>query len=153
MGRRLAFDGAKGRLWVVCRKCKRWNLTPLEERWEAIVPFVNGWGGTRRTVRAAVDEIASHRHPSRFLSAVARQEHTGPAGRTGYVKSMPRPTRLALEMALHEERERRALEGELWILEQAWREAEEIAGIADNLLLPAGTDGFFKRQGRKPSTG
>jgi hypothetical protein len=36
VGRRLAFDGAKGRLWVVCRKCERWNLSPLEERWEAI---------------------------------------------------------------------------------------------------------------------
>ena len=36
VGRRLAFDEAKGRLWVVCGKCARWNLTPLEERWEAI---------------------------------------------------------------------------------------------------------------------
>jgi len=36
VGRRLAFDGAKGRLWVVCEHCARWNLTPLEERWEAI---------------------------------------------------------------------------------------------------------------------
>ncbi len=36
IGRRLAFDAAKGRLWVVCRACERWNLTPLEERWEAI---------------------------------------------------------------------------------------------------------------------
>lgn len=36
VGRTLAFDAAKGRLWVVCRRCARWNLTPLEERWEAI---------------------------------------------------------------------------------------------------------------------
>src|SRR6185295_4359482 len=36
IGRRLAFDSSKGRLWVVCRKCERWNLTPIEERWEAI---------------------------------------------------------------------------------------------------------------------
>ncbi len=36
VGRRLAFDAAKGRLWVVCRGCERWNLTPLEERWEAV---------------------------------------------------------------------------------------------------------------------
>lgn len=36
VGRRLAFDAARGRLWVVCRKCERWNLSPLEERWEAI---------------------------------------------------------------------------------------------------------------------
>src|ERR1700743_604841 len=36
IGHRLAFDASRGRLWVVCRKCERWNLTPLEERWEAI---------------------------------------------------------------------------------------------------------------------
>jgi len=36
IGRRLAFDAVKGRLWVVCRKCERWNLTPLEQRWEAV---------------------------------------------------------------------------------------------------------------------
>ncbi len=36
IGRRLAFDAAQGRLWVVCGKCERWNLTPVEERWEAI---------------------------------------------------------------------------------------------------------------------
>ena len=36
VGRRLAFDQGKGRLWVVCRRCEKWNLSPLEERWEAI---------------------------------------------------------------------------------------------------------------------
>ena len=61
---------------------------------------------------------------------------------------MPDTTRLALEMALHEEQERRALEGELWILEHAWKEAEEIAAIADSLLLPARTGAFFDRHGQ-----
>ena len=46
---------------------------------------------------------------------------------------LPQADRLALEMALHEESERRALEGELAALEAAWREAEEIARIADSL--------------------
>jgi hypothetical protein len=27
IGRRLAFDAAKGRLWVVCKHCERWNLS------------------------------------------------------------------------------------------------------------------------------
>jgi len=36
VGRQLAFDPHKGRLWVVCRSCRRWNLSPLEERWEAV---------------------------------------------------------------------------------------------------------------------
>src|SRR5439155_16351623 len=36
VGRRLAFDEWKGRLWVICPKCSRWNLAPLEERWEKV---------------------------------------------------------------------------------------------------------------------
>ncbi len=36
VGRRLAFDGAKGRLWVVCRSCEKWNLSPFDMRWEAL---------------------------------------------------------------------------------------------------------------------
>lgn len=36
VGRRLAFDPEKGRLWVICPHCTRWNLSPIEERWEAI---------------------------------------------------------------------------------------------------------------------
>lgn len=36
VGRRLAFDPERGRLWVVCTACDRWNLAPLEERWEAV---------------------------------------------------------------------------------------------------------------------
>jgi hypothetical protein len=32
VGRRVAFDAATGRLWVVCTRCGQWNLTPLEER-------------------------------------------------------------------------------------------------------------------------
>ena len=55
----------------------------------------------------------------------------------GFVAQLPIEARLALEMSLQEENERRALEAELAQLEQAWREAEEIAEIADNLLLPA----------------
>jgi hypothetical protein len=47
---------------------------------------------------------------------------------------VPLVDRLALEMAAHEETERRALEGELEELEAAWREADEIASIADALL-------------------
>ena len=36
LGSRLAFDPARGRLWVVCRACRRWSLAPIEERWEAL---------------------------------------------------------------------------------------------------------------------
>src|SRR5688500_7255239 len=50
VGRRLAFDQAKGRLWVVCPKCERWNLTPLEERWEAIEQSEKLYRDTRKRV-------------------------------------------------------------------------------------------------------
>ncbi|MXW56650.1 MAG: hypothetical protein F4Z33_03750 [Gemmatimonadales bacterium] len=317
VGRRLAFDAAKGRLWVVCRKCHRWNLTPLEERWEAIetcerifrdtrtrastenigiarhregldlvrigkpprrefaawrygdqfgtrmrwasvgavaglaaggvawalplswlfiggatnvvgwplmawvylrprvkvrvggkafddgavtpenvakfrlqdlasirvlpddgdlgfgveirrsgrktwfagedarrvasavVPHLNGWGGSRSAVQRAVAEIESSGHPSHFLADVANTAQRRRPSRAGRVRYMPKPTRLALEMSLHEEQERRALEGELRILKQAWKEAEEIAAIADRLLLPARTGEFFDRHGNR----
>jgi hypothetical protein len=36
VGRRLAFDEWRGRLWVVCPRCARWNLTPLDDRLERI---------------------------------------------------------------------------------------------------------------------
>ena len=52
--------------------------------------------------------------------------------------------RLALEMALHEEAERSAMQGELAALELAWREAEEIAGIADSLLVSPDVDQAWK---------
>ncbi len=113
----------------------------------ALVPRVNQNGGSRRSVQRAVREIESAGHPERFLTEVASREHQNWTGSMGVIRSMPAPTRLALEMSLHEEQERRALEGELWILEQAWKEAEEIAAISDNLLLPAGTDAFFDRYG------
>ena len=111
----------------------------------SIIPRLNWWGGSRRTVGRAVREIESGGHPGRFVTHVAELGDQRFRGRSRYIRSMPGSTRLALEMALHEEQERRALEGELWILEQAWKEAEEIAAISDNLLLPAGTDAFFDR--------
>lgn len=120
----------------------------------ALVPFVNSAGGWRRSVQRAVQEIEASGHPGRFLADVASREmESWKVGlhsleSAGHVRKMPRPTRLALEMSLHEEQERRALEGELWILEQAWKEAEEIAAIADNLFLPARTNEFFDRYGK-----
>ena len=35
-GDRIAYDPSRGRLWTVCRACKRWSLAPIEERWEAL---------------------------------------------------------------------------------------------------------------------
>ena len=315
VGRRLAFDPAKGRLWVVCEKCERWNLTPLEERWEAIeqadrlytdtrrrvsteniglaklrdgttlvrigeplrpeyaawrygdqfgrrrrrqlliagggiaaigavvvggavagagiggfgwlisrsaagvingnpetvvarirtedtglvhvrrrhlgettlerasdgslainlrfkngshrfegreaeriaaivIPKVNRFGGSRKTVAAAVreiDQVGSAEGYMQMLSKLSRgfmpETHQAKIrrrsrwGNTSFTRyglfALPGEHRLALEMALHEEAERRAMEGELAHLEMAWRDAEEIAAISDNLLVPS----------------
>lgn len=35
-GGRLAYDFERGRLWVVCEGCRRWNLVPVDERFEAL---------------------------------------------------------------------------------------------------------------------
>ena len=312
VGRRLAFDGERGRLWVVCRRCERWNLTPLEERWEAvedcerafrdtrvrvsseniglarhpegltlvrigaplrpefaawrygdqfgrrkwrkimygtagivafggimiggaatgilgaavlsqsgnlvnlwlhgrtmvklrpddggvvrlrrqdlmgtrlrpsddgrgirvqvrkgnrktwyegdeahrfasaILPRINAMGGTGKTVQQAVNRIETAGHPERFLAKTAGLDAYLDQGVPGHIGKMPKPTQLALEMALHEEQERRALEGELWLLERAWEEAEEIAEIADNLFLPEGTDEFLDEHRGTGATG
>ena len=61
MGRRLAFDSAKGRLWAVCPKCRRWNLTPIEERWEAIDECERLLHTTR--TRVSTENIGVARHP------------------------------------------------------------------------------------------
>jgi len=320
VGRRLAFDAAKGRLWVVCRKCERWNLSPLEERWEAIeaaertyrdlrmrvateniglarhpaglelvrigqplrpefaawrygdqfgrrrrralligagalaafgavatagmltgvitagvlgqsgqfvnlwmngrvllklpsgdggvlrykrldiinsrllldpdgqwsltvgkgkkkervfrgaeaervaglvLPKVNASGARPANVQRAVADIERLGGPEAFLAAtvasppVAARRSSRPerAGRLGY---LPTPTKLALEMALHEEQERRALQGELKALELAWQAAEEVAAIADDLLLPDSirerVEEEMGRKGQEPET-
>lgn len=52
------------------------------------------------------------------------------------VASLPTHERLALEMAVHDQRERRFLEGELALLEHEWHEAEELAGIVDQIITP-----------------
>ena len=316
VGRRLAFDGAKGRLWVVCRKCERWNLTPLEERWEAIeecerafcetrlrvstdhvglarlregtelvrigepqrpemaawrygdqfgrrrrkryalvaggiaavgavavtgsvlgvlgigainpavnlfnlgrglyqhrtlvhvpgvdglklplrlrelpkvkferegdeivltvkaidrtggvpwwrfsgdgaevqlrgmqavratgalLPRLNNAGGSRAQVQRAVDQLTQTPDLLQLFAGAAGPLSWRPTSgfrtmeRITRLGTLPHATRLALEMASHEDAERRALEGELHMLEAAWRDAEEVAGIADDMFLP-----------------
>ena len=306
VGRRIAFDGAKGRLWVICKSCARWNLTPLEERWEAIeecerffrdsrlrvstdniglariregtelvrvgepqrpemaawrygeqfarrrrkyhllvgggvIAFAGlqwgtaglgggimgyswGWrllkaGYVRATairvprrlgqgtwvvtntiakksrlyVDTATDVVTlsikpRHAQPQRYAgadalthasklfpkvnlsgasrdavaSATAVLERAARRGepnlaatllrthRTAFSQDAglgkaPHELRLALEMSLHEDAERAALEGELTDLEDRWREAEEIASISDNLVLPASVEAALAR--------
>ena len=55
IGRRLAFDAKKGRLWVVCERCSRWNLSPLDERMDAIDQCERAFRST--TLRVSTDNI------------------------------------------------------------------------------------------------
>ncbi len=56
VGARLAFDGERGRLWTVCPRCARWNLAPIEERWEAIEECERAYRDARQ--RVSTDNIA-----------------------------------------------------------------------------------------------
>ena len=56
VGRRLAFDGERGRLWAICPHCARWNLAPLEERWEALEACERAYRAA--TKRVSTDNIA-----------------------------------------------------------------------------------------------
>ncbi|MDE2803653.1 MAG: hypothetical protein OXN18_00755 [Gemmatimonadota bacterium] len=134
-------------------EAKARGVTSGEERFEgadgvralnAILPSINARGGSRRTVQDAVSSIAFAGQPDRLVRRLAsrRPSPYSPAG--VQMSTLPKPTRLALEMALHEEQERRALEGELWVLERAWREAEEIAEISDNLLVRKRAEAFIR---------
>jgi hypothetical protein len=109
-----------------------------------VLPAINWAGAERRQVDEAVQLIEQSRlAPADFVYELALR-----AGEGRRLQDLPNAARLALEMASHEESERRAMEGELALLEAAWRHAEEIAKIADNLLVPPTVDEFLERNRR-----
>ncbi len=100
-----------------------------------VMVVANAAGANRALVEEAVNILARERSPAEYVRRMAGEKlWLGPHKNT-------RSQKLALEMALHEEAERRALDGELAGLEEMWRQAEGIAAIADRLPddLPAGT--------------
>jgi hypothetical protein len=112
-----------------------------------IMPRVNRSGASGGQVQHAVKRIEQCDDPVRYLHVAAREADEriselpqwSPRSarmRAGSLPRLPVETRIAIEMAINEENERCALAGELALLELAWREAEEIAGIADSLALP-----------------
>lgn len=109
----------------------------------------NQSGGSRGDVQRAVQQIERAGSPGGFL--VGAEDVARKMG-WGYqdVWGMPLPIRLALEMAAHEDAERRALEGEMAALERHWREAEELAAIADALpVAPAVEARLDRLRGRR----
>ena len=67
VGRSLAFDGEKGRLWAVCPKCARWNLAPIEERWEATEEAERLFRATRLRVQSQNIGLAKLRDGTRLV--------------------------------------------------------------------------------------
>ncbi len=72
VGRRLAFDEWKGRLWVICPKCARWNLAPLDDRLERIEAVARAARDGR--VAASTDQVALIRWRTYDLVRVGRPE-------------------------------------------------------------------------------
>ena len=106
-----------------------------------VMPMLNSSGARAAQVQDAVRRIEQTGGPTAYLSSVGRWAPWNGVGWRGEgpeLATLTTQTKLALEMALHEEQERRALDGELKGLELAWRSAEEVAAIADDLLLPDG---------------
>ena len=131
----------------------------------AVLAAINRQGAEEWEVRAAVRRLEAAGDPEQYFSVVTQGDPKLETRRLFPAKLLRRDEPVAqaagaavrfaqldavqlaaLEMAAHEEAERRAFEGELADLEAAWREAEEIASIADNLLLPAGIEEWIDRQ-------
>ncbi|MBL0937976.1 MAG: hypothetical protein IBJ03_03720 [Gemmatimonadaceae bacterium] len=128
---------------------------------QRIMPTINRFGGSRTQVQDAVGLLEAAGDPMRVWTTVQQSSGWQPGDKQwgaggqkwngnrkrdmvqkmpGVLHSLDIRSRLALEMALHEETERLAMEGELLALERAWEEAEEIARIADNMFTPAAVE-------------
>jgi hypothetical protein len=125
----------------------------------SVLPAVNAKGGKREEIDTAVKFLEQTpdartlfangagfgRVASRALTRRRRSRRPSIDASEVFLDRIPAPMLLAMEMAAHEDVERRAMEGELAILEAAWRQAEEIASIADNLFVPKAVDDELKR--------
>jgi hypothetical protein len=125
-----------------------------------IMPRINARGAMTRQVQGAVERVEAHRSAEHLIQSMAtrlsdlerflrghlkRTEDRRFFAPEGGLRWLSTEDRLAIEMAVHEENERAAMEGELELLEMAWQDAEEIAAIADNLLIPAEIEEHLKR--------
>ncbi|MEO5814839.1 MAG: hypothetical protein ABIT20_06120 [Gemmatimonadaceae bacterium] len=143
------------------RRRTRFEGTHARRAASVIFPAVNLTGGTKEDVQTAVKRLVHAGSAEEFLTRLARRSARLP-GRTAQsddaraevrligeeetgLLALPTSLGLAIEMALHEEQERVAFEGELADLEAAWREAEEIGAIADNMFLPSGIEKALAR--------
>jgi hypothetical protein len=93
----------------------------------------NAYQGSAKQLRSAVELVEQRKtlHDLIIGGGMPTREGNGMRKLT----NLPASWRLAVEMALHEEREREALAGELKLLEWEWREADRLAKISDDLQL------------------
>jgi hypothetical protein len=124
---------------------------------------VNRRGGKRDSVQAAVRQIEESGDPEAYLRDAAhvssrlwaqgaealeekrrKRKSRSKKTRKGSLQALPAEMKLAVEMATQEQAEREAMQGELTMLEAAWQAAEEIASIADNLLVPKSAEEFIR---------
>ena len=136
---------------------RRFEGTEARRVLSHVMPSFNVFGGDKYDVAIAANQIEAAGSAERFVDSIATAadeysrtirelHHLNPKRSTVFtLAKLRRPQQLALEMALHEDAERRAFEGELAELERAWRDAEEIAGIADNLTMPSDVDAYLDR--------
>ncbi len=98
-----------------------------------ILARTNLYAGSERHVREAVSAVESRQSLDRLIGERERNYHA--SWEVTNIRKLPASFRLALEMSLNEDTERKALEGELRLLEWQWREADRLAKIADDLIL------------------
>ena len=108
-----------------------------------VVPHFNRGGGTKKTITRATERL-EELGPHRYLAWAARNQPPSWFAFDYW---------LAMEMAVNEENERHALANELHHLEDSWKAAEELAGIADKLFLPATVEEKFATLRSKRSSG
>ena len=101
---------------------------------------LNPRGGTPGELRHATRLITDAGDPEQYIRASGILRYTRRRKNSIFwddsvgVLGLTATERLALEIAMHEDTERQAMQGELATLEMAWRDAEEIAAISDALM-------------------
>ena len=105
-----------------------------------LLPVLNAKGASTKQIKDAVVLATEYPDPSTTFERAVRLAVTKPSwkeyGHGAILSRISPELLLALEMVSHEDSERRELEGELCLLEEAWKEAAEIAGISDDMFLP-----------------
>jgi hypothetical protein len=113
-----------------------------------VLPGNNSDHGSRKHVDGAVKLLASTPGFEVQLPGVvqmAMSHHIRNDSHIGTLSGLAPELRLALEMAVHEDDERRAFEGELDALRKAWEDADALASIADNMFLPQSVASAYER--------